>query len=509
MNQHESIGMAIQEIIRWNPITWRRDVRLDELQWESFRNRLKDSPILESIPGTFSYMRNVYQDGIRLKNTLEQIIRHEKESDLPEQTVFEEMGLSDGWTDRDLMWPAIGPLTRVDLVNENRSAAIYQSSWRGNSVLSHRKMDDRDFKQRCVQHYGKNYVLYPGAYADTGGPNHLKKDTWIKWLESPCRCNKECQHLSTGIDALDADTIATVFAKLKMDRTRTIKSVFGYAIKSNDKDEIWRDGIKSLDREELKDFAFDLEMIEYQLPKLPKKGQPDPVRTLNDEREFYLDLSYRLLGAGQMIDLENPLQQMAYIETMAKVAMESQPEPSQHDIATIIEYGFDEIDSDDTESEDQDYESIEYKSNGDGWTAFPLSDGQDAIDYTWVAYIKTATIRKLQSWKKVAIRYGHSQYRARLSFQQKSDLWSRIWERQEKLATQIEPLAIMDKTIREIVHEMQYLSFKQAGALIYQYSIGGAFSAYTEFDFSNEPNGIGNREFTFWLWDKRKKMFNV
>jgi len=493
--KHESISEAITEIIKWNPITWRREITLadldhhqDKVYDEAFRNRLKAAPVLEASPFTYSYIKNIWEQGIKFVNKFEQIVKHIKPSDIPDQKEFDKMGLG-GWWDRQILWPAVDPNTPTN---------------RQNYVLDHLQLNDRDFRQRCIQANGKNYVLYQGAYADTGKANHLQADTWINWMANPCQCQKPCEHLNSIIDPADADSIVQAYANLNIDRNRTIKSVFGYATKDER-----RNGLKSFDEEELADYALDIEQLEAQLPKLSGKNEQPPKRTLEDERAFYLDLSYKLIENGRIflsdinIDLNNPLEQAVYIETMAQKALIEEPEPNPKDIDTIIEYGFAETDEDDIESEDQKYENIEFKANTDGWTAFPLSDGNDTIDYTWITYIKTASVKQLQSWKKAA-------YKVKITPTQKSRLWERIWERQEILCKQIELKVKKNKQALEIIDEMIGMrkrsinKYKQAGGLIYSYSNGGTFSACTVFDFKNIK---GDSDIVFYLWNQRKKIF--
>ena len=90
-----------------------------------------------------------------------------------------------------------------------------------------------------------------------------------------------------------------------------------------------------------------------------------------------------------------------------------------------------------------------------------------------------------------------------LTYQQKSDLWRRIWDRQAQLVEQIEPVALMNREVKQIVDEIEHLNQDQARALIYAYQVGGSFNGFSYFEF-DEP---GDHELVFWLWDKYRKLF--
>ena len=103
----------------------------------------------------------------------------QRNQDLPDNLVFTDMGLS-------------------SRVNEH---------------LDHQLLNDRDFRQRCVQANGRNYVLYQKTLIDMQKPQHLRSE----WL---------AEQLGIQIDL--AYKLADAFSKLKLDRKAVMKILHGY-----------------------------------------------------------------------------------------------------------------------------------------------------------------------------------------------------------------------------------------------------------------------------------------
>ena len=477
--------------------------------WEMFRARVKSAPEILDNPVDFSdaILQNVWQDGIRLVNSFELVIkrRNGNNQDLPDTLPLDEMGIP-GPSDREnYIWPEVDPVARPYRKSRHLDAesTIFRANpdaASGGQLVTRTVggMNDRDFRDRCVQANGKLYVLYPMGLPEVSPANHLRAETVEKWLESPCRCKRACEHIESNIESNDADSIVKVLSNLQMDRASTTRMMFGYMASDGEH----REGIKSMDEDEIMDLAYYLEDLEAQLPKLLPIGENEPV-ALDDHRAFYLDHTYNLIewglstaaGPGLGYDISTPGGQIRYIEDMAKKAMAEKEQPNQSDLDWLISKGFAVEDKPDEESENQAYEDSEFKSVGDGWTAHPLHYGEDTVKYHWCACIKTAGVKRLYAWKRLMGKLWW------LTYRQRSDVWNRIWERQASLVEMFS--SKIDNTIEQIVEEMESLNENQAKALIYSYQVGGSFDAFTSFDFEEK----GDEDLVFWLWDYYRKTF--
>lgn len=464
---------------------------LDELPNERFRSMVNSAEpvILDSrdrddcVDQNIRVMtiRHPFVSGIELKNVVEVSVREQKwqtNKDIPDNLPLQDMGVS-GPTSREFLWPQV----------DDDSKPYRKTPW-----LDSRAMDDRDFRERCIVANNRLYVLYPMGAPELAPANHLRAETLQKWFAQKCGCapSKKCQHLQSEVDYADCDSLVKVFDKLGIDRRRTLQLMFGYQSIAGRKH-----GLKSLEPELIAEIAADWEMLEAGLEKLAPVGENAP-RSIDDEREYFLDVSYRLLDAGvgylkdYNLDLRKPFDQMRYIEMMASRLHASEDLADPRDVETIIEYGF-EIDDEEIESDDQAYEDADFSAVGDGWTAFPLSDGNDTVDYHWTVCIRTAGVKRLWAWKRLMGKLWW------LTYAQRSDLWNRINERQAQLIELIKPKTA---PIKAILNELPHLTVGQAKALIYSYQVGGSFARYTNFEF-DEP---GDPELVFYLWDLYKKM---
>lgn len=539
------LGPAITEICKWDRKLEKKVFELKDLPWESFRARVKSMPQVSDNPVnlTNAYTRNAIVDGIWLKNSVELVHKRAKISrntDLPDTLPLDEMGVPGPSNRENYMWPEIDP--NAPAYRKSRhldNDSIYFKSQNGKCLLNRTVggMNDRDFRDRCVQANGKLYVLYQQGSPELAPQNHLQAETFVKWAAQPCKCKRNCDHLQTEMPESDADSIVKALERLNMDRKSTTRLMFGYHAFERDsyvktesgyrntyKSE-WRDGVKSMDAEELMDFAKYLEDLEAGMPKLAKVGENEE-RTLDDERIYYSDVSQRLIETRadrnniMGLDIEKPQQQLLYIDQLANSTIDNasteQPDPSEID--TLISRGFDydldelpvglnryEVWQKDIEqvgeimvdSENQAYEDTDFRSSGDGWTAFPLHFGEDTVKWHWCQCVRHAGVKRLQAWKRIMRKLYW------LTYPQRSDLWARIWERQEQLIAIIKTKSEKLAQVRTIIEEMGSLSQAQARALVYAYQVGGSFERYNSFDFE-EP---GDPELAFYLWDKYKQDF--
>jgi hypothetical protein len=485
------LGRVLTELDRWDPKTWQRKFKLTELPNQLYRVKVNSAiPVNKSniveIVRTTSYVRNQIQQGIRMKNKFEVVHKTSKipfNADIPDNLPLDDMGIG-GWTNReDYVWPEIDPVTRY---------------YRKTPWLDHQSMNNIDFRQRCITANGRLYVLQPMGRPEIAGPKHLQPENLINWLKNPCRC-KTCRHKNSEIEFIDAQSIVKVLFNLQMDRARVIKLVFGYQPSIGGKG-AWKHGVKSLEPEIIGDLAYDFEQLEAKLPKLLPEGQNE-TRTLDDERAYYLDVSNTMLENGQNylkelnLDLTRPLQQMRYIEHMANLwhnAFDHQPD--QNKIDFLIEKGFG-VEEQSDQDDDGVYENSDFAPVGDGWTAMPLSDGNDTVDWHWIACIKTAGVKRLQAWKRLMYQISERLTRAQIQ-----DLWDRIWQRQAILIESIKPKITLD--VQMILDEIPHLTSNQAKALIFAYDQGGAFERYTSFDFQNP----GDPELVFYLWNAYREL---
>jgi hypothetical protein len=447
--------------------------RRSKFDWQTF-DWICDEDFIDT--RSYSYLRNRMRDGFRLKNSFELVTKKSKQTtniDIPDTKELNEMGVS-GWWDRNRLWPNLDPSS---------------PPYRKNPWLDHKDMDDRDFRERCIQVAGMLYVLYPQGLPELSAPYHQRKEGIETWVDQECRnpdCN--CHSKLKGIDKLDADSIAKAFKRFGMDWNRVIKIMFGFHAEDGD----WRPGLHVLDAEDLESIANIFEELADQIE--------EPVSELESQRQFYYDLSNRFLSEKyENKPFKTVLGQLDYIEKMSALAVieagEEKPDP--RDVDFLIEYGFSESEEF-GESEDQQYEDPAYDDpKTDGWTAFGLHYGEDTVKFHWTACVRTAGVKRLQAWKRLM---GKLWY---ITWQQKSDLWRRIWARQEQLISQIE--SKLTRQVRLILKEMKSLSLKETVALIYSYQNGGKFCRYNDFNFNDVK---GDPEMVFYLWNtyrERKK----
>jgi len=444
-----------------------------KFDWQSF-DWISDEDFIDT--RSYSYLRNRIRDGFRLKNSFELVTKESKQTtnlDIPDTKELNEMGVS-GWWDRNRLWPNLDPSS---------------PPYRKNPWLDHKSMDDRDFRDRCIQAGGKLYVLYPQGLPELSPPYHQRADGIETWVDQECRDPEcPCHNKLKGIDKLDADSIAKAFKKLGMDWNRVIKIMFGF----HAEDGTWRPGLHVLDGEDIESIANIFEELAEDIDEPPNE--------LEAQRQFYYDLSNRFLSNNYPNKpFKSVLGQLDYIEKMAALAVfeAGTEEPDPRNVDFLIEYGFAETEDDD-ETEDQEYEDPAYDDpKTDGWTAFGLHYGEDTAKFHWTACIRTAGVKRLQAWKRLMAKLWY------ITPQQRSDLWNRIWSRQKNLIDQIE--LRLTRQIKTMLKEMKSLTLKETAALIYAYQNGGKFCRFNDFNFKDVP---GDPEMVFYLWNayrERKK----
>jgi len=437
---------------------------LNRFDWDSFVWS-SDADFIDT--RTYSYLRNIRKDGFLLKNSFELVTKKTRQTtncDIPDTKELNEMGVS-GWWDRNRLWPNLDPAS---------------PPYRKNPWLDHKQMDDRDFRDRCVQAGGKLYVLYPQGLPELSPPYHHSCDGIEAWIDRECKkTDCPCHDKPKGMDKLDADSIAKAFKRLGMDWNRVLKIIYGF----HAEDGMWRPGLHILDAEDLEATA---NMLEDLAEKTEEAENPDDIFNLT--REFYYDVSNALT-------FKTVFDRMQYVERMANESVLYEEEPDPRDVDFIIEYGFGESE----ETEDQQYEDPAYIDDPktDGWTAFGLHYGEDTVKFHWTACVRTAGVKRLQAWKRLM---GKLWY---ITPQQRTDLWNRIWDRQKQLIAIIEPK--LDRQARLMLKEIKSLSLRETKALIYSYQVGGRFCRYNDFNFKDIP---GDPEIVFYLWNKYREMKN-
>ena len=446
-----------------------------------------------------------------------------KNSDLPDNLSFKDMGLVD---------------------RENRH-------------LDYQKMNDRDFRERCVQMNGRNYALYMKGRQDAGlKPANHKDQQVIQGIfeEMGITCSNQT-----------ADDLAIMARKFGLDRRSMMRLIHGYIDQAevedirnsrfaefDEENKLYstsltefnklvdlcdqfckslaselvefavKGGLKTLDYIDLETTADSLKDMSCRVPSIPAIGDPFP-RKLDDEREFYHDVYQRLIDSGQRPD--DPFVMMEFIELNACEAFYNPDnEPHELDESMMIQYGFDpeeielkyeRLDSDDdvlTEETDEltpasKYEDMEYDQvDGNVFSAFPLFHGEDNLNYEFIAEIKTADHKTLKEIQNMAFdQQDHYSGRTKkselrhLTPAQLSQFWNYINDRKAKLGR--EGLKNLSHNSRVVLGLMRKMGpFQSTKAMLKSYEHQSDFETdfeYLEFSkMKSEPSS----EDMFTLW---------
>jgi hypothetical protein len=254
----------------------------------------------------------------------------------------------------------------------------------------------RVLREFCYQSNNRNYFLFEKAAINFQGQN-FQRPEWIAQ--------------KIGLHPSDADTIANSFRSLNLDYKTTSRILFGHhrfeltEIK-NKFGELEAKFGKRLDTKSVKgmvDFPHLGEKCATVMENLVDSLEADGPSRREQERQHFLDVSNRLLAAGQ-IKFPTPAHQMQWIENKTDAALE-QPEPDSpdpRDVADLIELGFCEEDPlDDYETEADEYlfdpedETPLNMGDSNPYSGNPLGNENDRLSHEFSAMIKSATTAEI------------------------------------------------------------------------------------------------------------------
>lgn len=375
----------------------------------------------------------------------------------------------------------------------NKIRETRRTAW-GEIKTNRRSMNAADFRERCVQHYGRNHVLYMKTKADCQGAQHARPE----WLAEELK-----------IDMIDATSLAEVFRRLSIDRTRALQILNGYMTDLTDSPRM-TSGLKNVAAESISETILQLEQIAEKLPELG-----DDPETLDDYRELY-----RQIAEGGSFD--DWWDRMEWIEESAREAYDfAYDEPHPLDVHRLIQCGFNvEEPEPDVQTEwwGQTLKYVPFNSNP--YSAFALHHGEDNIDYEMILEIKTAKIEKddpsdrkePDSLREIQQRafaqptqYGWR--RPELSYlnnSQMSQFWRYVNERKQKLGDEFRhKMSAPARNVLKMVIELKGRPVSKA--LIMAYKNGSMFETdYELIDFGEMPRP--SKEELYALWAEYRKL---
>jgi hypothetical protein len=238
------------------------------------------------------------------------------------------------------------------------------------------------------------------------------------------------------------------------------------------------DGLKDFDPMERLDAIEGLETLESELETIPEP-ETNNFRDLDDERQFYYDVSNRLIQSGRA-PFSNVIGQMKYIETMARNAMidkfvDGEPDEEWLQWSTQTEKDENEpMNEEEALLEMPDERDIPMIDNTFG--AFPLYYEEDGLDTEFINEIKVATPEELVSLQKMMFPsydpYYGTERKAELGFltdKQKSVFWSFVSGRKQQLIGSI--LDQTDASVKALAKKLfEMENRKQARAIVAAFS---------------------------------------
>lgn len=377
------------------------------------------------------------------------------------------------------------------------------------------------FRDDAVKMNNRVYPLYRKSSIDVLPTYHTRPETlqnWEanKWVPSENRWKKT--EFKTVKE--DAFTLSELAQKMNLNYCTMQKLIFGYMHSDGE----WRHGIHIFDEEEIADFLFEQETM------LDKIDEPDP--KLEQERQFYYDLSNRLIEKGAYnAPFTSVTGQMKYIEHMASQAIieYENDEPDPRNLSIMVEKGFgdplvtiESLDSGENKPVyEDDLDNQQYEDemgdevSDDGWSAFALHYGEDAPDWEFVLEIKKAGIVELNRIKKKFFKQEHRSFYGTyttpaelwyLTPEQKSICWWYINRREEHIVSAIKKY--MSKEAKEVMDFLPRLPQHQSKALIQCFRYNDVFEAYDkDFDFTEREIEMPWHCYEVWvLWHEWKKI---
>jgi hypothetical protein len=349
-----------------------------------------------------------------------------------------------------------------------------------------RHMNGAHFRELCVPMNGRLYALYLKGKKDMQPPSHLRPEKIYEWLGNLNRKN--------------ADRLTKVFRRTKANYNVVRCLMNGY--------HAMPDGFKKFESDEMVDAVDKLESIENALEKIPKQDENNE-RSIDDEREFYYDLSNRLIESGRA-PFSSVMRQMDYIESMARQAVRDRFIDGTPD-EEWLQWSTVEPEVDDKMNDEEELldwrEDAEIPMIDNAFGAFPLYFEDDGITTEFINEIKKADVAGIVEIQKMMFPkrdYEWGTFRkAELDFlndKQRSVFWSFVLGRKQQLIDGI--LMEADIEIKEFIKKIFEISNKKvAKALINAISRGESIKINDEITIDRpvEPN-------TLWLlWEAFKQ----
>ena len=287
-----------------------------------------------------------------------------------------------------------------------------------------RHMNSAHFRELCITVGDRLYVLFLKGKKDMQPPSHLRPEKIYDWLGN--------------VDRKEADRLTKFFRKMKANYNVVRCLVHGY--------HAMPDGLKTFESDDIVDAVNDLEGIEVELETIPKEDMNNQ-RTFDDEREFYLDLSNRLIESGRA-PFSSVMRQMDYIECMARQAMRDRFMDGVPD-EEWLQWGTN-VDENVTDPMNEEEELLEWPEDDDipmvdnAFGAFPLYYEDDGITTEFINDIKQADVEGIVQLQKMMFPQRNHEWggfrKAELGFlndMQKSVFWSFTLGRKQQLISKI------------------------------------------------------------------------
>lgn len=319
-------------------------------------------------------------------------------------------------------------------------AFIYQGSRHPSDSQIKTRMDEVHFGECCTPSGNKLLAFHMKSAVNMEKPMHLKEESFEEAL---------------GVETLEANSMSQAFQKLGLNWREVNGLINGYM--GDDRE--WRHGLAAA----YKDGDGDWEAYFEDLAEVVDNPVP---RTLNDEREYYLNISQKLHdnvpGA-----FDSPLDIIRYIEVCAAQAINEYERPTTDDMELTgyqeeTLYGLKRGKKIDI---DEDYIDPETKTETWGDSvhgAHPMDFGQEGISWKLINQIKEGSfedIFKIRQSLRITTKrnrfnepYKIYGVRRNYTASQKAQAWVYIRERESELAQIAETEASEDvlKTVKYI-----------------------------------------------------------
>lgn len=294
---------------------------------------------------------------------------------------------------------------------------------RRNEVQRWRAMDRADFTERCIVVGGRLYALYEKRRPDIDLPAHLRPEVLRRQIE----IHRAKIGAAEPVDFKVAFELVKAFRELRLPRDVARRIVHGYLTDDLE----MTSGIKAADNGELAELAEVFGGICRELAALEPPADGNCPRTLEDERQYWYNVSSDMIERGQFP--ADPYLQMLFIERSALRDFRYPDTTPADDVIIyttpdVIEGGDDDVDEKAPELDAEMEATIELTDTS-AFSAHPLYDETSGMSEEWITMIHEADMSTLSEEK----RWLMSNESRFLTKSQRAMAWDYIRARERRL----------------------------------------------------------------------------